>query len=305
MSDPPACGRDGRRYDKGWYCLAFLDELQQGLTPVDLGRRLMLLRQGDTVRTYAADCPHRGAHLVQGRLSPAGDGQGTGAVVCPYHGYTIGLGGNGPFSTPELHTMVVGGAVYVRLSAAMDHGWPALLARLSETFTLSPGITLHLSAPMEEVIENGFDQRHFAAVHRLGVRPFEVAAMPGGALGVTSRFEVPSGKGRAVDYRATAIGPGLILVQIGGDEPYGVITGAVPAGRCGATARLSFLLPRHLSDAERVRRHDALKRYSQKGLDDDDAVWRGVNRDVPAAWTEDDAPVRRFYAFCDAFRPAS
>lgn len=288
------------RYDKGWYCLAFEDEVPQGLSRHDLASlRLMLLREGDRITAYPADCPHRGAHLAcGGRLE-------RDAIICPYHGYRIRLDGDGPLAIRPLTTLQAGGSVYVRLSDSMDNGWPETLARISADFNISPGITMHLSAPMEEVIENGFDQLHFDSVHRLNVSRFEVHPDLHGALVVTSRFKSPGHHGRTneADYRATTVSPGLIAVELSGDDSYGVITGALPTGPTSATVRLSFILPKGLDPTSRDRRHDALKLYSHQGLSDDDAVWKHVNRDVASRWTADDAPIRTFYAFCDRFRP--
>jgi 3-ketosteroid 9alpha-monooxygenase subunit A len=286
-------------YDQGWYCLAFEEEVPEGLSRHDLGdTRLMLLRDGTKITAYPADCPHRGAHLAcGGRLEP-------GAVVCPYHGYRIRLDAEGPLSLAPLQTLVSGGAVYVRLGKAADNGWPATLERLGESFNISPGITMHLSASMEEVTENGFDQMHFNSVHRLSVTPFEVRKAASGALHVTSVFQ-SHGRGgvtNLTDYHATLVSPGLIVVELGGDSPYGVITATGPAGRHRSTARLSFLLPRALDRAAHGRRHDALKLYAHQGLSDDDAVWQHVNRDRPPMWTVHDAPIHTFYAFCNTFR---
>jgi 3-ketosteroid 9alpha-monooxygenase subunit A len=288
-------------FDRGWYCLAFVEEVPEGLSRHDLGDiRLMILREGERVTAYPADCPHRGAHLgCGGRLEGGG-------VVCPYHGYRIRLDGEGPLSLAPLQTLVAGGAVYVLLGQGPDDGWPATLARLGEHFDISPGITMHLSAPMEEVVENGFDQMHFASVHRLSVSPFEVRETVGGALEVTSSFQ-SIGRGGVTNtaaYRATLVSPGLIAVEIGGDTPYGVITGAVPNGHHRSTARLSFILPRKLEPAARGCQHDALRLYSHRGLSDDDAVWKHVNRDRPPMWTAHDASIRRFYGFCERFRRA-
>ena len=286
-------------YDRGWYCLAFAEEVPEGLSRHDLGDiRLMILRDGERMTAYPADCPHRGAHLAcGGRLEG-------GSVVCPYHGYRIRLDGEGMLSLAPLQTLVTGGAVYVLLGDGPDNGWPATLARIGEAFDISPGITMHLSAPMQEVVENGFDQMHFSSVHGLSVSPFEVRDTASGALEVASSFQSPGrgGGAQAADYRATLVSPGLIAVELGGDAPYGVITGAVPNGHHRSTARLSFILPRGLEPAARDRQSDALRLYSHRGLSDDDAVWKHVNRDRPPNWTAHDAPIRRFYAFCEKFR---
>ncbi len=40
--------------------------------------KILLVRDGDTVRAYSADCPHAGGPLEQGALC-------RGRIVCPWH----------------------------------------------------------------------------------------------------------------------------------------------------------------------------------------------------------------------------
>lgn len=286
-------------YAHGWYCAAFEAELDAPLTPVTFGeRRLMLWRSPAGTRAFDADCPHRGAHLaIGGRVE--GD-----HVACPYHGHRIRLGaGTAEWSVAEYATFTAGGAVYVRLSEQEDNDWRGLIEDLAATHDVSPGLTLPLSAPMEAVIENGFDRLHFRAVHHLRVAPFEVAQSPQGALIARGRFlRAGAGVDSAIPYLATAASPGLIVVQLGGAEPYGVITGAIPTSGAGSLARLSFVLPKgSLATPEGRARHAALVDYSRRGLTDDNTIWSNLAPAAKPRWTPDDAPVERFYAFCARF----
>lgn len=285
-------------YAHGWYCVAFEKELTEPLTPVAFGeRRLMLRRSEDGIAAYDADCPHRGAHLaIGGRL----EGR---YVMCPFHGYRVRLGkSHEGFYVREYETLTVGGAVFVRLSGERDNGWRGLLASLQTDHRFIPALTLSLNASMEMVIENGFDRRHFESVHRIKVEPFELREDACGALIVESRLAVPAGRGGAVNdisYKATTISPGLIIVMLGGPQPYGIITGAIPVTPTSCVARLSLVIPKNANgDGPDV---DAFIEYSRKGLADDDRVWGSVSRTAPQNLVAEDWPIGRFYDFCRSF----
>src|SRR5687768_10485144 len=76
-----------KMYVHGWYKVAFEYELENPLTAAAIGDiRLVLVRSEGGIRAYKADCPHRGAHLAYGgKLNNA-------SIICPFHGYRIGLG---------------------------------------------------------------------------------------------------------------------------------------------------------------------------------------------------------------------
>jgi len=48
------------------------------------GRRIALVRRGDTVHALAENCPHAGGPLSEGTVAD-------GAVTCPYHGWVWDL----------------------------------------------------------------------------------------------------------------------------------------------------------------------------------------------------------------------
>lgn len=286
-------------YAHGWYCVAFESEITQDLTPVTLGRRrLMLVRtEAAGLAAFDADCPHRGAHLARGgRIDD-------GHVVCPFHNYRIRLGGGAQpcFSVRAYETMAVGGAVFVSLSDQKRNGWRELLEALLVDHRIVAGFTLPLDASIEAVIENGFDRRHFESIHRIGLEPLEVRTDAAGAVVVESSMRVP-GVADAVSYKATTISPGLIIVQLGGPQPYGIITGVIPVAPNRCVARLCFVLPKEHGSAGGLGPDlDGLIGYSRKGLADDERVWRHLSTTASQALTEDDWPIRRFQSFCESF----
>src|SRR4029079_10157109 len=74
-------------YQHGWFQIAFDRELTREVSPSSIGQlRLVLVRVGSEITAFDAICPHRGADLgIGGRHD-------RGALVCPFHGFRIGLG---------------------------------------------------------------------------------------------------------------------------------------------------------------------------------------------------------------------
>jgi 3-ketosteroid 9alpha-monooxygenase subunit A len=183
-------------YAKGWYQLAFASEIANELSPVRVRRkRLILVRSDDHFRTFSGDCPHRGAHLASGGHL-CGD-----TIICPFHGYKIGLAyaTDDGFSIIEHPTLFVGGMIFGQLADSdEDVGWPQYIHELAEDHILIEGLRLLIAAPMETVIENAFDQRHFGAVHGVPTSAFATVPGPSGELAIESMFYVPlqAGTGR-------------------------------------------------------------------------------------------------------------
>ncbi|HEX8468311.1 MAG TPA: aromatic ring-hydroxylating dioxygenase subunit alpha [Allosphingosinicella sp.] len=72
----------------GWHPVAFSASV--GVRPVAarlMGRRLVVARDADGPFLLDDRCPHRGAPLSRGRME-------SGAIVCPYHGWRFGRGGD-------------------------------------------------------------------------------------------------------------------------------------------------------------------------------------------------------------------
>jgi nitrite reductase/ring-hydroxylating ferredoxin subunit len=59
------------------------------------GENILLIRDGDTVRAYAADCPHAGGPLEQGALC-------NGRIICPWHKATFQVATGGVLEPPAL-----------------------------------------------------------------------------------------------------------------------------------------------------------------------------------------------------------
>jgi hypothetical protein len=287
--------------------VAFESELQRAVAPAAVGgRRLLVLRRPEGPLVADALCPHRGADLgYGGRL----DGD---AVLCPFHGFRIGIGGAGEHGLRvRAHpTLALGGLVLARLEDGPDHGFEGVLRALAAERMLVAGFTLRLRAAADMVIENAFDQAHFRPVHGIGLDGvFRLLRSDAGELGVEGSFDLPpspwqrggTADGR-VPFRARAFSPGLVVSDLGGQHPYTVITAATPLPEGGCAIRLSLALPR---DAEgcppRPDLVDFLLRRSREGLEKDRAVWEHRAEDRPPRYVALDGPVQAFRDFCAGF----
>ncbi|MEV7418769.1 Rieske 2Fe-2S domain-containing protein [Streptomyces sp. NPDC089919] len=308
----------------GWYLAAFTSALDGEVVPLDIGgRRLAAVRTDRGLRVFDADCPHRGAHLGHGgRL--AGD-----CLVCPFHGRRIGLGEPaGPGSRPwvrEHEAVVCGEAVFVRLTDGPedDRGMRAALKELAGSHRLVKAVERPVAAAADLVVENAFDTDHFTALHKVWrVRGMRHRAGACGELVMDGEFPMPASPWRpgppapapaaggtggrpapaaaepyVPRFHARAFSPAVVLTEFGPpDEVHVIVTGAVPDGRGGCTARVAV--------GVRAGREDQLPGLiagSERALAEDIAVWEHLNPAVTPRYDAADAAVLAYRAFCAGF----
>ena len=287
----------------GWYLLGFDSEIGRGLTPLDVGRRLIALRGRNRIRVFDATCPHRGAHLgYGGRL----DG---GAVICPFHGKRIALGGPGRLSVAEHQVVRVGDAVFVRLSddPAHDRGFGQVLADLAEQRHVVGVLSEHVPVPPELIVENAFDAEHFSAVHLVPqVTGMEIKPGETGELVIEGEFvtappfwEKQREKALHSRFVARAYSPGIVVTEIGPpDRAHVVITAASPApGGCLARFALA-IRPGQMDE------FGALAAGARHAFTQDLVVWSHLDPGAPATLVARDATVVAFRQFCAGFPAA-
>lgn len=188
-------------YRHGWYQIAFARELAAEVSAAAASlTRLVVLQTQAGLRVADAVCPHRGANLAFGGRF-ADD-----TLVCPFHGFHIGLGepSKHGFCVREYRTLVAGGLVFVRLSNDHDNGFASVMEKLVGCQFIVPGFTLKVRSSAEMVIENAFDQAHFGPVH--GIATHGAFRMRPSERGTSSRRHV----------RATAFAVAAWPVGIGG-----------------------------------------------------------------------------------------
>lgn len=298
-----------KKYSKGWFQVAFELEIPEGLSAVSIGnQRLILLRVGEKLRAFAGDCPHRGASLACGGRLLHDD-----SIICPFHGYRIGLGkiNKNLFSVQEYPLLSFGGMVFVQISSdPYDKGWPQYAERFVAENVFINGFELRIQAPMETVIENAFDQHHFFAVHGIPTDHFEVHHGEFGELIVKSTFYLPTiasesnnKEAAATQYRAIVISPGLSAVELKGTSNYMVITGATDIGNGECIIRLTLAFPKsQFGDAVPAEVYEPLLKHSRRGLEQDQVIWESLTSSIIPDWTLDDASVLTFFKFCETFQ---
>jgi 3-ketosteroid 9alpha-monooxygenase subunit A len=295
------------QYQHGWYNVAFEQELTEPLTPVVVDqRRMMLVRDERGIRAFSADCPHRGAHLAYGgRLE-------NNCVICPFHGYRIGLGeaGQQAYQVREYPVLAVGGLIFVRLSDEQENGLSAFLQGLAEDHVFLPGFTMPVKVAAPLVVENAFDVRHFPIVHNLKVDKV-VVRDEGDILVIETDIAYPAGpmlQARGITsvrshFLARTFSPGIIVTQLIGDQlPYVAITAATPQPDGTCLLRFSLALP----SAKYGPRPDEkmcamLLASSRRGLEDDQAIWEHLSPTAAHRLNPQDRGVIAFQNYCQRF----
>ncbi len=89
---------------------AKLDEIPEdhGIRVTVSNTPILLIRQGDQVHAFSADCPHAGAPLEQGAVC-------NGRIVCPWHKGTFAIADGSLIEPPPL-------AGFETLSVAIENG---------------------------------------------------------------------------------------------------------------------------------------------------------------------------------------
>lgn len=296
---------------RGWHQVGFERDVAP-ITASTLGDLPLLLARRDAgISVFDGTCPHRGADLGHGGCL---DGD---AVICPFHGLRISLGGGDDLSVAERDSLCIGGLIFTLSAPEDDRGYRAyIMARERENFVV-PGFAMHVDTPAALVIENAFDAAHFRPVHRILNEPdFEVALSPGGPLEARGTFVVPPSRwqqgpaGAAIEVRvvARAFSPGLVVTEMGGAAPYSVLTAATPEGSEGKACeiRLSLIVPPDASGAApSAQACEYLLRQSRSGLEADRRIWERLRPPARLRLTARDRAVEAFAAFCAQFAEAS
>ncbi len=298
-------------YGRGWYQIGFARDFLAPITALDFGpRRLMVVRDEGTgsLRVFDAVCPHRGAHLAQGRCVE-------GAVVCPFHGVHVRLGSSGTteYSVREYPVEHAGEMTLVRIGEAEAPDLLAAIRALAADHVFYAGFSMEAETTIEMVMENGFDSAHFPAVHGVLEEPaLEVAEGPSGELVARGEFRIPGshwGSGpegfvRAA-YTARAFSPGVVIAELrgGGAFNYAIVTTALPAReprRC--RIHLTVGLPKAGAHAPTPWFAKALLDASRDGLEKDRAIWNAMDPSVVPIWRAQDVAPIQFAKFCRGFR---
>ncbi len=287
----------------GWYLLCFASEIGYDLTPLSIGnRRLMAVRERNQIRVFDATCPHRGAHLAcGGRLAG-------GAVICPFHGKRIALGGPGRLAVAEHEVLRAGDAVFVRLSAdpAYDRGFRQVISDLAQDCCVIGFMRDHVPVPPELVLENAFDVEHFSAVHGIPrVTGMEVKPGHHGELVIEGEFATrrPSwqkGTDELVSYRYCdrAFSPTIVVGELGPPDRSSVVISAASPAPGGCIARIVIAIR-----AGQLDEFGDLAAGTRYAIEQDLKIWSNLDLTVEPRLDASDAAIVAFRRFCAEFPP--
>ena len=303
----------------GWMQVAFADDLDTDVHPVDVGdRALVAVRTELGHRVFDGRCPHRGAHLGHGGTV---DGD---VLVCPFHGHRVHLGAadRAGFCIQEHRAVRASAGLFVLMGGSPDTGLADRLSELDRTHHVRSAFAQEVAVPPEYVIENVFDADHFANVHGVERRPvLNAEESPTGSLKVTGTLELarrnkwqdtaaPGATDEVPDaaagFVAEVFSPTVVVTALGhADDAPVVITSATPRRDGGCLARVSVALPRHRdTGAPTVRELSSLVSGSRTAFQQDAVVWDHLDTTVTPQYVASDALVVTYREFCQRFLAA-
>lgn len=173
----PAAAPEDAVLARRWLAVGYATELDQGpMAARLLGRDLVIVRLDGRLLAAPDRCPHRGARLAPGEITPGPDGRE--CLVCPYHGLHFDAEGApvvlparptdrlpGRLALATLPVQERHGIVWVSLSTdpvGEPPDWSAYDEPDRLRFQLQPDVW---EAMPSRIVENFNDLAHFATVH--------------------------------------------------------------------------------------------------------------------------------------------
>lgn len=303
----------------GWYLLAFLPELEEGINPLEVGgQSVIAIRCGGEVTVFDATCPHRGANLgYGGKLD-------RDCIVCPFHGKRIKLGGDGQrrLTVGQHYVTQAGEAVFVRIGddPSIDRGFEVAIKEAARTHQIVAATVTTTRIDAEFIVENAFDVDHFFAVHNVPrIQGMKVTLGESGELTIDGEFRTAASPftddaeeaiarqqanpNEQISYTsvnrfyARAYSPHVVLTEFGDPSNASVvITGAVPLKTGGCQARVAIgVKPNQLAAMP------FLIAGAEKALAQDVVVWDHMDLAAPERLDARDSAVIAFRMFCNNF----
>ncbi|MBX9832877.1 MAG: aromatic ring-hydroxylating dioxygenase subunit alpha [Burkholderiaceae bacterium] len=227
-----------------WHPVALVGDVAQAPVAVQLLEQAVVLWRDATgaVQAFADQCPHRGARLSLGRVTPQGQ------LECPYHGWQFAADGRCT-QVPALPTFVpppghcarafaareAYGMVWVRMVEEGSAALPVFAAENDVRLRKLNCGPYDVAASAPRIIENFLDMSHFGFVHEgwLGSRDataiddYRVEATPTGLLATGCKAWQPQS-----NLHSTA--PAQVEYTYEVNAPYAAVLTKVP--EAGTTA---------------------------------------------------------------------
>lgn len=298
-------------YPKGWFVIAFADELAAGgvLALEYFGRRMVLFR-GEDGRANLLDafCAHLGASLAAG-------GKVVGNTIeCPFHGWRYAGDGRCveiPYSKKIPKKACVeswpvreqNGLIYLWHHPAgrePEFEIPTLEEWGQEGWTRWTMSKLHIKTHPREIVENVADVAHFPKVHNTHVESFENEFDGHIATQHTKGLAYPVGGGEdRFEITAKYFGPGFQLSWMKGVIETRLLNAHTPVDENSLDLRFGVMM-KVVGNAEKTRKFAEMYADNLRlGFHQDSAIWENKKyRDVPVL-CEGDGPImrlRRWYA---------
>lgn len=296
----------------GWHQIGVVSQFTRPLAGVRVGGRMLLVVQmNDRSYVYEGSCPHRGAQLSLGELV------GNDCVRCPFHGYSIRLGGavSDAFAVRDFRVTEFGDSMFILPSSNCDTGLDAALERLRTSHQVTDVLHYNVATPPEMIIENAFDRRHFQSVHGInGDVGLRLERSLGRELVVGASFRTAASEWQAAmtsgslcvtHFVARVFSPNICLTELSvGNSSVLVLTAASLDARGNQSSvwisiawdiRATHGSPLH----ERSRR--SFLEQSKKSFEQDILMWETLDTTIDPRFTADDDLVVVFREWCRQF----
>ena len=299
----------------GWFQFGWPSDLEAGGSKplYYFGRHLVWWRGDDAVaHVQDAFCPHLGAHLGHG-------GKVVGCeLACPFHGWRFDDVGantlipysertNGKARLRTYPTVEINGLTLVWYHPTGEAPmWEVpFVPEFNDLENVTPLVTrrYEVTAPWQDLAENGVDSAHFRYVHNTEEVPvldsYEVNG-PCTSMRSTQKFPTPRG---VVDGRIDAdqFGPGFSVVRFSGivDTYLMGCNTPVEANKC--EMRFNFCVRRIGDDALSSTVGDAFVAEVDRQAIEDIPIWENKAYLARPALADTDGPFTRFRKWASQF----
>ena len=302
-------------YPKGWFVVAFSEELPTGgvLRMKYFGQQLVAFRgESGQVAILDAYCPHLGANLGAGG-KVIGD-----TIECPFHAWKFNLKGQCvgiPYAKtdpPKIPVKAVTRSWHVCERNGIIHLWhapkggppewevPSIPEYEDDGWLKWTHSKIHIKTHPREIVENVVDKGHFPRVHNTHVTAFDNEFNELNAIQRTQGVAYPVGGGEDhFKIEATYWGPAFQISQMAGVLETRLINAHVPVDENSLDLRFGVMIK---LTGKREKMQGFAARYVEnltKGFHEDVEIWENkCFRDIPVL-CDGDGPIiklRQWYA---------